>query len=113
TFSGPLATAGSLIDGNYTLTVLGARVVGPGGLLLDGDGDGQPGGDYTLALYRLFGDTNGDRRVDATDLFAFAGGFGKRRGETGYLDDLDANGDGVLDAVDLFALAGNFGRTLP
>ncbi len=113
TFSGPLTAAGSLVDGDYTLTVLGDQVVGPGGLPLDGNGDGQPGGDYTLSLYRLYGDTNGDRRVDALDLFAFAGGFGKRRGEAGYRGDLDANGDGSLDALDLFAFAGSFGTTLP
>ncbi len=113
TFSSPLTQAGSLVDGSYTLTVLGDRVIGPGGLALDGDGDGQPGGDYTLSLYRLFGDTNGDRTVDAVDLFAFAGAYGKRRGEAGYLDSLDGNGDGVVDALDLFAFAGTFGKTLP
>ncbi len=116
TFSGALTQSGSLVDGDYQLTVLAAQVSG-NGAPLDGDGNGTPGGDYVLApsagLYRLYGDSNGDRRVDALDLFAFAGAYGKRRGDAGYLDYLDSNGDGAIDALDLFALAGNFGRTLP
>jgi hypothetical protein len=47
------------------------------------------------------------------DLFAFAGSYGKKRGDAGYLDYLDSNGDGVIDALDLFAFAANFGKTLP
>ncbi len=113
TFAGPLTTAGSLIDGDYTLTVLASQALGPGGSFLDGDGDGQPGGDYALSLYRFFGDANGDRKVDAVDLFAFAGSYGRKRGEAGYLDSLDSNADGVIDALDLFAFAANFGKTLP
>src|SRR5262249_49784528 len=113
TFSGPLTVAGSLVDGDYTLTVLGDRVTGPGGVLLDGDGDGQPGGDYSLLRYRFFSDINGGRRVDALDLFGFAGEYGKRRGEAGYADYPDSNNDGIVDALDLFALAANYGKTLP
>ena len=37
----------TLPDGNYTLTVSGAGVSDLDGNLLDGDGDGQPGGDAT------------------------------------------------------------------
>ncbi len=112
TFSGPLTQAGSLTDGLYRLTVSAAAVSGSGGPL-DGDANGAAGGDFAFDLHRMFGDTNGDKRVDALDLFAFAGGFGKKRGEAGYRDDLDSNNDGAVDALDLFAFAGNFGKALP
>ncbi len=112
TFLGSLTQFGSLIDGNYSLTVLSSQVAGPDGPL-DGDGDGRPGGDFGAKFYRFFGDVNGDKKVDALDLFAFAGSFGKKRGDAGYLDYLDSNNDGVVDALDLFAFAGNFGKTLP
>jgi hypothetical protein len=55
TFSGALTESGSLTDGN---------------------GDGRSGGDYTLALYRLYGDATGDRRVDNADFFQFRTRFG-------------------------------------
>ncbi len=111
TFFGTETESGSLRDGDYTLTVLGSQVLA-NAEPLDGNGDGVPGGDYRTGVYRYFGDANGDRTVDALDLFTFAGGFGKRRGDAGYLDYLDRNGDGALDALDLFAFAGNFGKTL-
>ena len=60
--------------------MLGSRVTGPGGLALDGDGDGDPGGDYVstsaLGLFRLFGDSDGSGAVDALDLFRFRQRFG-------------------------------------
>ncbi len=114
TFSGTLTdAAGSLIDGLYTLTVFGAQVIGPGNFQLDGDANGTPGGDRVTSLHRMYGDSNGDKKVDALDLFAFAGTFGKKRGDAGYIDYFDSNNDGAVDALDLFAFAGNFGKTLP
>ncbi len=99
TFSGSLTDMGSLMDGNYTLTVLSSKVTGMTA-------------DNVTNLYRLYGDTNGDRRVDAVDLFAFAGSYGKKRGDAGYLDYLDGNNDGGMDALDLFAFASRYGTTL-
>src|SRR5207249_1055271 len=56
TFSGSLtegaATLLSLVDGNYTLTVLSSQVNG-----------GIQGGDDVSSLFRLYGDVNGDRAV--------------------------------------------------
>src|SRR5439155_20911307 len=53
TFSGSFtegsAAAPSLVDGNYTLTVLSGQVTG-----------GIQGGDNTTSLFRLYGDVNGD-----------------------------------------------------
>ncbi|MEL6110952.1 MAG: PQQ-dependent sugar dehydrogenase, partial [Planctomycetota bacterium] len=74
--SGPSAdereSGPSLADGNYQLTLNASRV-SIGGLALDGDGDGNPGGDYVFGdqerdqFFRLFGDRDGDRDVDGRD----------------------------------------------
>jgi hypothetical protein len=112
TFSGPLTESGSLIDGTYRLTVLGAQV-SAGGQPLDGDGNGTPGGDRVEALYRLYGDGTGDRRVDNADFFLFRGTFGRATGDPMYLAYFDANGDGRVDNADFFQLRARFGTTLP
>jgi hypothetical protein len=112
TVSGPLTESGSLIDGTYQLTVLGAQV-SAGGQPLDGDGNGTPGGDHALALYRLYGDANGDRRVDNADFFLFRSTFGRATGDPLYLAYFDVNGDGRVDNADFFQLRARFGTTLP
>jgi hypothetical protein len=110
-FSGPQTESGSLIDGNYRLTVL-SNLVTAGGVALDGDGDGQPGGDYTLALYRLYGDGTGDRRVDNADFFLFRSTFGQGTGNPAYLAHYDFDGNGLVDNVDFFQFRTRFGTTL-
>jgi hypothetical protein len=112
TFSGPLTEAGSLQDGAYTLRVLSSQV-SAGGQPLDGDGDGAPGGDYVLAFHPLYGDGNGDRRVDNADFFLFRDAFGRSAGDPLYLAYFDFNGDGRVDNLDFFQLRARFGTTLP
>ena len=57
TFSGGLVEgSGSLSDGKYQLKVKGDKVHDLGGVALDGDGNGLPGGDDVVSLFRLFGD---------------------------------------------------------
>src|SRR5262249_15296378 len=82
TFTAGAVEARSLADGPYTLSVLAGRVGGPSGAL-DGDGDGQAGGDFVLAgnpatnkLFRLFGDADGSGNVDTLDLFRLFQAFG-------------------------------------
>jgi hypothetical protein len=101
TFSGAETEFGSLRDGTYTLTVSAAQVVG-----------GLTAGDYTAALYRLYGDANGDRRVDNADFFLFRGTFGLATGQTGYLAFFDANGDERVDNADFFQFRARFGTFL-
>jgi hypothetical protein len=101
----------SLADGRYQLTILGNAVNGPGGIFLDGDGDGSPGGNYVsptdtyqgsgLHLYRLFGDASGDGVVDATDLGQFRSTFNANTTNPFYLSFLDADNSGAVDASDL------------
>jgi hypothetical protein len=105
TFSGPLTESGSLTDGDYRLTVLGGQP-------LDGDGNGTPGGDAVTALYRLYGDGNGDRRVDNADFVQFRSTFGRAAGDPLYLADFDVNADGRVDNLDFFQLRTRFGTVL-
>jgi hypothetical protein len=103
---------GSLADGVYRLAVVASQVQGAGGAL-DGDGNGTPGGDYALALHRLYGDGNGDRRVDNADFFQFRSTFGRSSSDPLYLAFFDANGDGRVDNADFFQFRARFGTTPP
>jgi hypothetical protein len=103
----------SLADGRYQLTVFGAAVSDASlGWALDGDGDGDPSGNYVtlpetaaaatgLHLYRLFGDTTGDGIVDLSDLTVFRTAYNAAVGNPAYLSFLDADNSGVIDLTDL------------
>jgi hypothetical protein len=115
TFTGAETQFGSLVDGNYTLTILGNQVQNGSGFL-DGDNNGTAGGDYTMTpgqgLYRLFGDQDGDRDVDGVDLFRFRTAFGTTTGNPAYIAALDFEGDGDVDGADLFQFRLRFATVL-
>jgi uncharacterized delta-60 repeat protein len=111
-FSGPETEFGSLRDGRYTLTALASQI-SAGGQALDGDADGTLGGDFTLDLHRLFGDVNGDRTVNLTDLTAFRNAFGATTTDANFQPFLDLNGDGVINGTDLIQFRNRFGVILP
>jgi len=101
TFAGPLTqSGGTLIDGAYTLTVFAAAV-------LDG-GNTPMAADVTENLHRLFGDSDGDRDVDAQDFVAFRGAFGGTSNLA-----MDSDGDGDVDAADFVAFRARFGSAIP
>ncbi|MBX7105756.1 MAG: right-handed parallel beta-helix repeat-containing protein [Gemmataceae bacterium] len=95
-------------DGRYTLQVLAAAIPGS----FDGNGDITPGDDYTLVgtpqngLFRLYGDSNGDGRVDSTDFLAF------RLGLSANNPIFDADGDGVVGPSDFLQFRLNFLRSI-
>ena len=97
------------LSGQITESVLGQP--------LDGDNNySTPGGDYTLGgsvLFRLFGDGNGDRRVDVADLGLFAGTYLKTGADPGYLAYFDVNADGRVDVTDLGQFAARYLTVLP
>jgi hypothetical protein len=104
TFAGTEIIGGSLADGNYTLTVRADHVH---------DADGDPlAGDTVTSFYRLFGDTQGHRTVNADDVAVLFGTFGKHAGDDGVVSYLDYNGDGVIDDIDLYAFIARYGTTL-
>ena len=107
TFSGTGTTAGSLDDGNYSLTILDS-ITDAVGNRLDGDGDGSAGGNATDDFFRLYGDINGDRTVNIIDFFQFRNAFGNSE-----LDErFDVNGDGVINILDFFQFRSRFGTSV-
>ena len=107
TFTGPGIVAGSLADGSYTLTVRGDRVRDEEGRELDGDRDGNGGGEHTVAFFRLFGDADGDGDVDGSDRDRFRTAYGSG---AGYLWYFDFDGDGDVDGVDNGEFNRRFGQ---
>jgi hypothetical protein len=91
TFLGPAVAGGSLPDGNYTLTLRGAGVH---------NSDGTSGSDHVYSFFRLYGDADGDRDVDAVDRAALGRTLNRHRGDAGFLAYFDSNGDGVIDRAD-------------
>jgi hypothetical protein len=112
TFTGTNIIAGSLADGNYTLTVRGDLIRDAVGRAVDGDGDGNGGGDRSNSMYRLFGDSDGDRDVDVHDLVQFASTLGRQAGDPKYLAYFDVNGDDRVGLIDLFAFVDRLGTHL-
>ena len=112
-FTGSVAQFGSLADGRYTLTALSGQIT-TSGLALDGDGNGQAGGDYTFGdgqgLYRFFGDINGDRQVDVADFGMFTPTMFQ---PANYNAGFDFNGDGVIDIADFGQFADRFFTNVP
>lgn len=110
TFTGPSILGGSLADGNYTLTIRGDHVRDEVGRELDGDQDGNGGGDRVDAFFRLFGDGDGDRDVDGLDRDLFRSAYTKSAGEAGYLWYFDFDGDGDVDGLDNGQFNRRFGQ---
>ena len=104
-FNDPLFASGlakSLIDGRYTLTLVASKIQGAAGPL-DGNGDGIAGDDQVLMFHRLFGDANGDARVDSIDFTAFRAAFGVA--STAF----DFYADGVVNSNDFAEFRKRFG----
>ena len=120
TFSGTFAEAsGSLVDGNYQLTINGSEITNGAGNPFDLDGDGKPGGSLVFggvesdAFYRLFGDINQSRLVDVFDLLGFRQAFLFVTGDASFNDGFDSNDDGVINVFDLLRFRQNFLKSLP
>lgn len=120
-FGGEMSdVGGSLVDGNYRLTVDADKIRHAiRGDAMDGNRDSLPGGDLSFGdsaadrFFRLFGDFDGDRDVDAHDLVEFAPAFLTVIGQPGYDARQDFDGDGDVDSRDLAQLRRRFGSSLP
>lgn len=94
--------ANSLKDGNYQLQVDGSLTSATGATL----GTTFDFGDVaTDKLFRLYGDSDGNRSVDLGDYFAFSAAFGSASG-------FDKDGNGTTDLGDFFAFGAAFGSSL-
>jgi hypothetical protein len=113
TFAGGWATGGSLVDGRYTVTIHSSLVHDHQlGAALDGDGDGLVGGDRVDQFFRLFGDVNGDAKVDHTDVAAFLQAYHSKKGMAAYAWYSDVNNDGWVDATDYYQFLAHYGHRL-
>jgi hypothetical protein len=106
-FGGILTEFNSLVDGDYRLIVHGDRIHDSfSGLALDGDANGQSGGDYVFgdrlfdAFFRFFGDSDGDRDVDNLDFARFRNSYNKSAGDSAYAVCFDNNADGSVNTLD-------------
>ncbi|MDB5298619.1 MAG: Thermophilic serine proteinase precursor, partial [Phycisphaerales bacterium] len=96
---------GSLTDGVYTTTVHAS-------LVTDAYGQHLTGADQTKTFHRLFGDVNGDMRVNATDYQQFTAAFGSSNLTANYLVYFDYNHDNRINANDYQQFSANFGKFL-
>jgi len=111
TFTGAGLIGGSLADGNYTLVTRGDHIRDEVGRELDGDRDGNGGGDRVDAFFRLYGDSDGDGDVDWQDRDLFGTAFSMSADQTGYLWYLDFDGDGDVDGLDNGQFNRRFGQS--
>jgi hypothetical protein len=118
TFAGTLTNFGSLADGNYQLVVDSTKITDPYGSGLDGDEDGEAGGDFefgTAAIdkfFRLFGDISGDRTVSLTEFNQKRTAFGSASGASNYRKEIDFEANGSIGLSDFNQFRARFGTTL-
>jgi endonuclease/exonuclease/phosphatase family metal-dependent hydrolase len=105
TFSGAGVTAGSIADGVYDLNIDHNQVA------LTSNASVKMSADYTTAFHRLFGDLNGDAKVNSTDNFQFRNAFGTSTGNAAYRAGFDVNNDGNVNSTDNFQFRNRFGTT--
>jgi hypothetical protein len=111
TFSGMSTQFGSLVDGDFTLIANASQIsnIAP----LDGNGDGTGNDDYVSPaglIARLFGDSDGSRKVDADDFTAFRSAYGP----AGIFNAaFDFYGDGQIDLLDYARFRPQYGKMLP
>ena len=107
----------ALTDGVYGLAITASRVRAAGSnLWLNGDGVGGDyahGADPAHRFWRLFGDADGNGKVDGNDTFYFRQAFGVGQPANIDLRSLfDFDGNGVLNAADSGQFKLRFGRAV-
>ncbi len=119
TFAGQFAeSSGSLVDGNYQLTVDGDHIISQG-VAADLDGNGSPGGVLVFggeeedAFYRFFGDADQNRLVNIFDLLGFRQTYLLVTGDASFDETFDSNLDGIVNVFDLLRFRQNFLKSLP
>ncbi|MDA8563729.1 hypothetical protein N9L06_04675 [Mariniblastus sp.] len=104
----------TLEPGFYSFQLSDSITSFAGGVSLDGDFDGTPGGNFVESIYvALPGDANMDGQVDVLgDAFPLVANLGITNGGATWAQG-DFNGDGFVDVLnDAFTLVANLGRSL-
>ena len=99
---------GHLEDGLYQLTIAAAGI-DTFGVILDGNGDETPGGDFSYSVTRKYGDADGSGLVAIPDYLAFRLAFGSQPGDAAWDFAYDDDGDGVIGISDYLRFRLNFG----
>ncbi len=114
TFSGAQVDAyGSLLDANYTLTLLDTHIRDGNGDAFDGDGDGTSGGSHVDDFYRLYGDITGNRHVDLFDFAQFRNSYNRPSSDPNFVAGFDQDGNELINLFDFAAFRNNFGDQMP
>jgi hypothetical protein len=93
TFSGTTVTGGSLPDGIYSLALTSSQIL---------NSLSEPLTGYTpQTFHRLFGDVNGDGRVNATDQTAITAAYGYNSSNTNYKYYFDFDTNNAINNTDL------------
>ena len=99
-----------LNDGNYQLT-LNANLITRDGFPMSENyvmGDKETDG-----FFSLYGDSNGDRSLNAADVLPFRRTYRATEGSPNYEASLDFNADGTVNAFDLLQLRRRYRSSLP
>jgi hypothetical protein len=111
---------GSLIDGNYQLTIDATKVHDSDtGTNLDGDNNGSFGGNKVFGaaeadkFFRLYGDYDGSRKVNNSDLAYFTPTLNKKSTDAAYLWYFDYDGSNKINNSDLAYFVNNLNKTMP
>jgi len=85
----------TLADGNYRLAI------------------DTGGGVLNVDFFKLAGDVNGDRKVNASDLTIVNNALNTSVGQSGFNSNADVNFDGKVNSKDKSIVTKNQGHTLP
>jgi subtilisin-like proprotein convertase family protein len=110
TWTFPGVPRGVLANGDYVARLKADRVTLADGGMLDGNGDGMGGDDFTFRFTFLQGDMNGDRTVDSADLSILLRNLGTAA--TGW-DHGDLDFDGTVGFVDYQVMQRAYNGSLP
>ena len=117
TFSGSFVQFGSLADGNYQLTIDGAKITSADGHGLDADLDGSTGGQLQFGnavsdkFFRYYGDINGDRFLNLIDYTSFRISYGKSSSDPNFRHALDYNDDEFMNLIDFTQFRIRYGKS--
>jgi hypothetical protein len=98
TFPGNDVRGGSLADGSYELRLKAAKVTAADGQQLDANANGIAGDNGKWSFHRLFGDMNGDGRVNRLDSRLLVAALQSPQ-DPAYIG-LDYDNNGVVDSAD-------------